>query len=157
MRLAKPRQPAALSAPVSTPSRGMPWVALRPVHVGVVEDSVYVSPDARGLGIGRRLPEAFVTSTEAAGISTIQSHVFSENSRAISVRTAGLAYVDLADSLALSTENLACPPGRLVLGVDVSPALLDPAGRPVHEQELALFFEVQIIGRLSSMTHLQAS
>ena len=54
------------------------WVAASPVsdrcvYAGVVEHSVYVHPGARGQGIGRRLLAAFIASTEAAGIWTIQS------------------------------------------------------------------------------------
>jgi L-amino acid N-acyltransferase YncA len=60
------------------------WVAVsavsdRCVYTGVVEHSVYVSPAARGIGIGRRLLEALIASTEAAGIWTIQSSIFPEN------------------------------------------------------------------------------
>jgi L-amino acid N-acyltransferase YncA len=60
------------------------WVAVspvsyRPVYAGVVEDSVYVDPAAHGQGIGRRLLEALIESTEAAGIWTIQAGIFPEN------------------------------------------------------------------------------
>jgi phosphinothricin acetyltransferase len=49
------------------------------VYSGVVEHSVYVDPSARGLGVGRALLEAFIESSEAAGIWTIQSGIFPEN------------------------------------------------------------------------------
>jgi phosphinothricin acetyltransferase len=60
------------------------WAALsavssRPVYAGVVEHSVYVHPAASGTGVGRRLLEALITSTERAGIWTIQSGIFPEN------------------------------------------------------------------------------
>ena len=60
------------------------WVAVSAVsdrcaYAGVVEHSVYVDPDARGLGLGRALLQALIASTEAAGIWTIQSGVFPEN------------------------------------------------------------------------------
>jgi L-amino acid N-acyltransferase YncA/protein-tyrosine-phosphatase len=60
------------------------WVAAVPVsgrcvYAGVVEHSVYVDPARQGHGIGRRLLETLVASTEAAGIWTIQSGVFPEN------------------------------------------------------------------------------
>ncbi|KQY55368.1 phosphinothricin acetyltransferase [Aeromicrobium sp. Root495] len=54
-------------------------VSSRAVYAGVVEHSVYVSPAAQGRGIGRQLLEAFVESTEQAGIWTIQSSIFPEN------------------------------------------------------------------------------
>jgi L-amino acid N-acyltransferase YncA/2-polyprenyl-3-methyl-5-hydroxy-6-metoxy-1,4-benzoquinol methylase len=60
------------------------WVAAsrvsdRCVYAGVVEHSVYVHPDASGRGIGAALLRAFLDSTEAAGIWTVQSGVFPEN------------------------------------------------------------------------------
>jgi phosphinothricin acetyltransferase len=41
--------------------------------------SVYVAPSARGRGVGRTLLEALISSSEAAGIWTIQAGVFPEN------------------------------------------------------------------------------
>lgn len=60
------------------------WVAVsptsaRPVYRGVVEHSVYVAAAARGLGVGHVLLDALIESTEAAGIWTIQSGIFPEN------------------------------------------------------------------------------
>jgi L-amino acid N-acyltransferase YncA len=60
------------------------WVAAsavsgRCVYAGVIEHSVYVHPGARGQGAGRRLLNALITSAEAAGIWTIQSGIFPEN------------------------------------------------------------------------------
>jgi phosphinothricin acetyltransferase len=54
-------------------------VSLRAVCAGVVEHSVYVDPTAGGRGIGLRLLEALLTSTDAAGIWTVQSAVFTDN------------------------------------------------------------------------------
>jgi L-amino acid N-acyltransferase YncA len=69
------------------------WVAAsavsdRCVYSGVVEDSVYVSPDVRGLGIGRQLLEALIASTETAGIWTIQSSIFPENTASLALHHA---------------------------------------------------------------------
>ncbi|MEV0531415.1 N-acetyltransferase family protein [Kitasatospora sp. NPDC050463] len=66
------------------------WVAVgavsaRPAYAGVVEHSVYVHPEARGLGVARALLEALIDSTEAAGIWTIQSGVFPENAASLAV------------------------------------------------------------------------
>jgi L-amino acid N-acyltransferase YncA len=55
-------------------------VSDRCVYAGVVEHSVYVEPAARGCGVGRALLRALIESTEAAGIWTIQSGIFPENS-----------------------------------------------------------------------------
>lgn len=64
------------------------WVAAsavsnRRVYAGVVEHSVYVHRDARGRGIGRELLNTLISSTEAAGIWTIQSSVFPENTASL--------------------------------------------------------------------------
>jgi L-amino acid N-acyltransferase YncA len=66
------------------------WVACSPVsdrsvYAGVVEHSVYVHPDAHGHGIGRALLAALIASTEAAGIWTIQSGVFPENTASLTL------------------------------------------------------------------------
>ena len=64
------------------------WVAVssvsdRCVYGGVVENSVYVADDARGEGVGRRLLEQLIHSTEEAGIWTIQTGIFPENEPSI--------------------------------------------------------------------------
>jgi phosphinothricin acetyltransferase len=64
------------------------WVAVSPVsdrcvYGGVVENSVYVDESVRGRGIGRRLLEALVESTEAAGVWTIQAGMFPENAGSV--------------------------------------------------------------------------
>lgn len=66
------------------------WVAVspvsaRPVYAGVVEHSIYVDPAAHGRGVGRLLLDALIASTEAAGIWTIQSGVFPENTASLAL------------------------------------------------------------------------
>jgi L-amino acid N-acyltransferase YncA len=79
------------------------WVAVspvstRPVYAGVVEHSVYVDPDLRGRGVGRALLRALVASTEEAGIWTIQSGVFPENTASLVLhRRAGFRVVGIRD------------------------------------------------------------
>lgn len=63
-------------------------VSDRCVYAGVVEHSVYVHPDAQRRGIGRALLEALITSTEAAGIWTIQSGIFPENTASLALHHA---------------------------------------------------------------------
>jgi phosphinothricin acetyltransferase len=60
-------------------------VSARPVYAGVVEHSVYVHPGHNGRGVGRALLQALITSTEAAGIWTIQSGVFPENTASLAL------------------------------------------------------------------------
>jgi L-amino acid N-acyltransferase YncA len=69
------------------------WVAVSPVssrcvYAGVVEHSVYVDPDAQGGGVGRALLDALIASTEAAGIWTIQSGIFPENTASLATHAA---------------------------------------------------------------------
>ncbi|MFE6838565.1 GNAT family N-acetyltransferase [Streptomyces sp. NPDC057705] len=76
-------------AALDADGRVLGWIAATKVsdrcaYAGVVEHSVYVHPATRGRGVAGQLVAAFVESTEAAGIWTIQSGIFPEN-------TAGLA------------------------------------------------------------------
>jgi phosphinothricin acetyltransferase len=64
------------------------WAAVTPVsdrcvYGGVVENSVYVSEAVRGQGVGQRLLEELISSTEGAGIWTIQTGIFPENEGSI--------------------------------------------------------------------------
>jgi L-amino acid N-acyltransferase YncA len=66
------------------------WVAVslvstRHAYRGVVEHSVYVDPGAVGRGVGTVLLAGLISSTEAAGIWTIQSGVFPENSSSLTL------------------------------------------------------------------------
>ncbi|MFD9502314.1 GNAT family N-acetyltransferase [Streptomyces sp. NPDC060035] len=66
------------------------WVAATKVsdrcaYAGVVEHSVYVHAAARGRGVARGLLNALIASTEAAGIWTIQSGIFPENTASLAV------------------------------------------------------------------------
>jgi phosphinothricin acetyltransferase len=63
-------------------------VSARAVYAGVVEHSVYVDPAAHGRGVGRALLDALIASTEAAGIWTIQSGVFPENTASLALHYA---------------------------------------------------------------------
>jgi L-amino acid N-acyltransferase YncA len=75
------------------------WTACVPVsdrcvYAGVVEHSVYVHPDVRGRGVGRAMLLALIESTEHAGIWTVQSGVFPENTASLALhRAAGFRVV----------------------------------------------------------------
>ncbi|QKV93007.1 N-acetyltransferase family protein [Streptomyces sp. NA02950] len=67
------------------------WIAAtkassRCADAGVSEHAVYVDPGARGRGIASALLKALIDSTEAAGIWTIQSGTFPENTTSLAVR-----------------------------------------------------------------------
>ena len=70
--------------------RVLGWTAVASVsdrcaYAGVVEHSVYVHPNAQGRGIGRALLTALLGSTDAAGIWTVQSGVFPENTASLAL------------------------------------------------------------------------
>jgi len=69
-------------------------VSDRCVYAGVVEHSVYVHPGYRGRGAGRLLLGTLVAATEAAGVWTIQSGIFPENTASLALhRSAGFRVV----------------------------------------------------------------
>lgn len=58
-------------------------VSDRCVYAGVIEHSVYVHPGYQGRGIGAALLAALAASAERAGIWTIQSGIFPENTASL--------------------------------------------------------------------------
>ncbi|HYI59061.1 MAG TPA: GNAT family N-acetyltransferase [Microlunatus sp.] len=87
------------------------WAAVsavsdRRVYAGVVEHSVYVDPSAQGRRIGRLVLDALIASTEAAGIWTIQSGVFGENTASLRLhRAAGFEVVGVRRRLGRMTHG----------------------------------------------------
>ncbi|REG01024.1 phosphinothricin acetyltransferase [Asanoa ferruginea] len=84
------RLPAHRHLAVSDDGTIVGWVAVsavsaRPVYAGVVEHSVYVDPNAQGKGVAKALLMALIASTEAAGIWTIQSGIFEENTASLAL------------------------------------------------------------------------
>jgi L-amino acid N-acyltransferase YncA len=85
------------------------WVAAsatsaREVYRGVVEHSVYVAPSAGGRGIGRALVDAFVEAADRAGIWTIQSSIFPENTASLALHDhAGFRRIGTRERIALMT------------------------------------------------------
>jgi phosphinothricin acetyltransferase len=66
------------------------WVALSPVsrrqvYRGVAEPSIYVADKARGRGVGLELMSAMVEASESAGIWTLQTAIFPENTASVSL------------------------------------------------------------------------
>ncbi|MEU8821955.1 N-acetyltransferase family protein [Actinoplanes sp. NPDC048796] len=87
------------------------WVAVsavssRPVYAGVVEHSIYVDPAARGRGVGRALLGALIDSTERAGVWTIQSGVFPENTASLALHhAAGFRTVGVRERLGRHSDR----------------------------------------------------
>jgi phosphinothricin acetyltransferase len=72
----------------------------------VVEHSVYVDARARGRGAGAALLRALIDTTEAAGIWTIESGIFPENTASLRLHErAGFRVVGIR-------ERLGCHHGR---------------------------------------------
>ena len=66
------------------------WTALggysaRKVYSGVAWESVYVAESSRGVGVGRRLLEALIAASEAAGYWTLLAGVLAENDRSLAL------------------------------------------------------------------------
>ena len=95
----------------ATTGQVLGWVAAsavssRCVYAGVIEHSVYVDPARSGSGIGAALLAALTGSAEGAGIWTIQSGVFPEN-------TASLRLHERAGFRVVGTrERIGCHYGR---------------------------------------------
>jgi len=91
---------------VGADGRIVGWIAAsavsrRAVYAGVVEHSVYVDPAARGHGVGGVLLAALIASTEAAGIWTIQSAIFPENTASLALHArAGFRVVGVRERIA---------------------------------------------------------
>ena len=67
------------------------WAALspvssRPVYAGVAEASLYIAARARRRGVGAQLMEALIESSERAGIWTLHSSTFPENSASLALQ-----------------------------------------------------------------------
>ena len=70
------------------------WAALSPVssrcvYGGVAEVSIYISEEARGQGVGLELLRALIRESEKAGIWTLQSGIFPENTASIKLHEKG--------------------------------------------------------------------
>ena len=66
------------------------WAALSPVSLrkaysGVAEVSVYVAEQFRGQGAGKLLLESLVSSSESAGVWTLQAMIFMENKASVAL------------------------------------------------------------------------
>ncbi|AEB45040.1 MULTISPECIES: GNAT family N-acetyltransferase [Micromonospora] len=100
------RLPAHRLVAVDEAGTVLGWVAVsptstRPVYAGVVEHSVYVDPAAQGRGVARLLLDGLIASTEAAGIWTIQSAVFPENTASLTLHSrAGFRVVGVRERVA---------------------------------------------------------
>ena len=81
------------------------WAALagvsdRCVYAGVAENSIYVAGTARGMGVGRRLLTALLEGSEQAGIWTVQTGIFPENTSSLALhRRCGFRVVGVRERI----------------------------------------------------------
>ena len=66
------------------------WAVLSPVshriaYSGVAEVSIYVTASARGTGVGKVLLGALIKASEEAGVWSLQSGIFPENTASIAL------------------------------------------------------------------------
>lgn len=69
------------------------WTAVTPVsardcYAGVGETSVYVAESARGRGVGTKLLHTQVNESDAAGMWTLQTSIFPENTASLALHHA---------------------------------------------------------------------
>jgi phosphinothricin acetyltransferase len=100
------------------------WVAVtyvsgRAVYRGVVEHSIYVAGDARGRGVGRHLLQALIDDTERAGIWTIQTGIFPENTASLALHHAlGFRTVGTRERVGLMTYGPMAGTWRDVIAIE---------------------------------------
>ena len=81
------------------------WAAVvnvsdRRCYAGVVENSVYVDLDYRGRGVGRLLLEYLIDAATAAGVWTVQTGIFPENTASLALhQTCGFRVVGRRERL----------------------------------------------------------
>lgn len=81
------------------------WAALAPIsdrcaYAGVAENSIYVAEAARGRGVGRRLLTALLEGAERAGIWTVQTGIFPENTASLALhRRCGFRVVGVRERI----------------------------------------------------------
>jgi phosphinothricin acetyltransferase len=86
--------PALRLVAVDVTDTPLGWVAASPVsdrcvYGGVVEHGIYIDPGARGTGVGTALLGAFVAASEVAGIWTVQTGIFPENTASLALHRKG--------------------------------------------------------------------
>jgi phosphinothricin acetyltransferase len=70
----------------------------RPAYAGVVEHSAYVHPAVRGRSVGLALLTALIATTEAAGVWSLRSGIFPENTASLALhQRAGFRIVGTRD------------------------------------------------------------
>ena len=89
------------------------WAALGPVssracYRGVAEVSIYVAEAAQGRGVGRRLMDALILASEAAGVWTLHSSIHADNPTSVALHLrAGFRVVGRRERIARRADGWA--------------------------------------------------
>jgi L-amino acid N-acyltransferase YncA len=87
------------------------WAALTPVsgrcvYAGVAEVSVYVSHNARGIGIGKALLNELIRQSEQNGFWTLTAGIFPENEASVKIHTqAGFKLLGIREKIGKMNEK----------------------------------------------------
>jgi L-amino acid N-acyltransferase YncA len=88
------------------------WAALTPVstrcvYQGVAEVSVYVTPHAKGVGIGKALLLHLIEASEQNGIWTLQSSIISSNTASIRLhKKCGFRLIGYREKIAKDMDGI---------------------------------------------------
>lgn len=103
------KHPTLSVVAVDSADRILGWAAASPVsartvYAGVVEHSIYIHLEAAGHGVGTQLLSAFLDLADQAGIWTIQSSIFPENTASLRLHErAGFRVVGRRERIARMT------------------------------------------------------
>lgn len=76
-------------------------VSQREVYRGVAENTIYVSAESRGTGIGKKLLQHLLIESEKAGFWTIQASIFRQNKASIQLhKNCGFRIVGIREKIA---------------------------------------------------------
>ncbi|MCZ8536867.1 N-acetyltransferase family protein [Paenisporosarcina quisquiliarum] len=99
------------------------YTSARPVYSGVGEVSIYVHPDAKGKGVGKRLLQELIKVSEENGFWTLKAVIFPENEASIKLhKSCGFREVGVHERLGkmggVWRDNTLLEKRSTIVGVD---------------------------------------
>ena len=99
------------------------YTSARPVYAGVGEVSIYVHPDAKGKGVGKRLLQELIKVSEENGFWTLKAVIFPENEASIKLhKSCGFREVGVHERLGkmdgVWRDNTLLEKRSTIVGVD---------------------------------------
>ncbi len=88
------------------------WAALSPVssrcvYGGIAEVSVYISASSRGIGVGKLLMDQLIFESEKAGLWTLQSGIFPENTASAQLhKKVGFRYIGTREHIGKTSDGM---------------------------------------------------